>query len=332
MGLRVPALPIGGELVPGAGGAGPPRSASGSNRWRPDGSPLVAHADPHPRGGGPAAAGGERGHGGVVQEDGLVAERVPPGGDGERLQERRRPAHPAGRRRAVQVEAVRPKIWPWRHEGRWSPCVETRTWASSPCPGRPRSMGREGSGAWTNRSHPPQAKRGRVMRFTAKRPFGGRTVPRTVRSIRLTVLEFLGDVFAQTTEPPSTSRAGVLAGGNLDLHARHVVGDRPAPGAARFLVLVLLGQAQAAHDGAGRHLARLERQSLPRTRSGVELLGALARGAVAMRPSPCQPMPELLDQGGLSLHPSRPGAARGPSDRRCPKTAGRPRRAWPTVA
>ena len=41
--------------------------------------------------------------------------------------------------------------------------------------------------------------------------------------------------------------------------------------------------------------------SLDTTRQ-VELLGALARGAVAVRPSPRQLVAQLLDQGGLGLH------------------------------
>ena len=46
----------------------------------------------------------------------------------------------------------RPKIRLCRYNGRWSPYFETSTWASSPGPGRPRSIGREGSGAWQNAS------------------------------------------------------------------------------------------------------------------------------------------------------------------------------------
>lgn len=40
----------------------------------------------------------------------------------------------------------------------------------APGPGRPRSIGRDGSGAWTKRSQPEQVSRGRTIRFTMKRP------------------------------------------------------------------------------------------------------------------------------------------------------------------
>lgn len=61
-------------------------------------------------------------------------------------------------------------IWLWRYKGRWSAYLLTSTWARRPGPGRPRSIGREGNGAWTKRSQQAQAKRGRTMRFTMKRP------------------------------------------------------------------------------------------------------------------------------------------------------------------
>ena len=46
----------------------------------------------------------------------------------------------------------------------------TKTWASKPGLGRPRSMGRDGSGACVNASQPVQAMRGRTIRFTMNRP------------------------------------------------------------------------------------------------------------------------------------------------------------------
>lgn len=108
------------------------------------------------------------------------------------------------------------------------------------------------------------------------------------------VLELLGHVLPQASEAAAALRAGVLAGGDLDLHARDVVGDRPALGAARVLVRVLLGQAQPAHDGTRGHLARLKRQ--------LQLLGALPGRPVAVRPVARELVPEPLDQGGLRLH------------------------------
>jgi hypothetical protein len=90
----------------------------------------------------------------------------------------------------------------------------------------------------------------------------------------------------------AASRAGVLAGRDLDGYPRDVVGERAASWA--LLVLrSLLGQAQLAHDGGGRHLARLERQ--------LKLLGALARGPEPVRLVARQLVPKRLDQHRLRL-------------------------------
>ena len=53
----------------------------------------------------------------------------------------------------------RSKIWLWRYSGRWSAYLETRTCASRPGPGRPRSIGRDGRGACVKVSQPEQAMR-----------------------------------------------------------------------------------------------------------------------------------------------------------------------------
>ena len=96
----------------------------------------------------------------------------------------------------------------------------------------------------------------------------------------------------------AASRAGVLAGRDLDGHARDVVGERTTPGPCRcrvgLLVRFVLWQAQPGHDGGRRHLARLERQ--------LELFGTLARGAEPVRPVPGQLVAQLLDQHRLGLH------------------------------
>lgn len=107
------------------------------------------------------------------------------------------------------------------------------------------------------------------------------------------VLQFLSHVLAQASQPTTAACAGVLAGEDLDGHARDVVGERATPRA--LLVLgSILRQAQLAHDGRRCHLARLERQ--------LELLGALARGPEPLRPVACKLMAQLLDQHRLSLH------------------------------
>ena len=140
-------------------------------------------------------------------------------------------------------------------------------------------MGREGSDAWTKRSQPEHASRGRTMRFTMNRPGD--------------VLQLLGDVLSQATQMAPAARAGVLAGEDLHVHARDLVWER-ATSRTALLLRSILGQAQPAHDGRGRHLARLERQ--------LELLGALARGAEPVRPMARQLVAQLLDQHRLSLH------------------------------
>ena len=64
----------------------------------------------------------------------------------------------------------RSKIWLWRYSGRWSAYLLTSTWARRPGPGRPRSIGRDGSAACVKASQPEHAKRGRTIRFTMNRP------------------------------------------------------------------------------------------------------------------------------------------------------------------
>ena len=268
MALRVLALPVGRELVPGRG------------RRRPAPGPLVADVDPHPCGGGPAAAGGEHGDGGVVREERPAAERVPPDGGGERLQERRRAPDPVRQRRAVEIEPVASVDLALTIQGQVVAVLGHQDVGQKPWPG-PAALDRA---------------RGQGRLHEALASPAGEARPRDAvhHEAAGDVLQLLGDVLAQASQATAAAGAGVLAGGDLDLHARDVVRDRPAPGATRLLVLVLLGQPQAAHDGPGRHLARLEGQ--------MQLLGALARGAVAMRPGPGELVAELLDQGGLRLH------------------------------
>jgi len=83
---------------------------------------------------------------------------VPADGVGERREQRGGLSDPVGEGGAVEVEPVALDFGP------------TSTWACKPGPGRPRSMGRDGSDAWTKRSQPVQASRGRTIRFTMKRP------------------------------------------------------------------------------------------------------------------------------------------------------------------
>ena len=98
----------------------------------------------------------------------------------------------------------RPKIRLCRYNGRWSPYFETSTWASSPGPGRPRSIGREGSGAWQNASQQAQAMRGRTIRVT--------TVSRRVAANAGDVAKLLGDVLSDPLQGAAALAAGVTRG------------------------------------------------------------------------------------------------------------------------
>ena len=133
--------------------------------------PLVADTDPHPRGRGPAAAGGEHGHGGVVCEEGPAPERVAPNGGRERLQQRRRASDPVRQGRAVEVEPVAPEDLALAIEREVVAVLGHQHVGEEP---RPRPAALDGPRG-QRRLHeapnsPAQAKRGRVMRFTTKRP------------------------------------------------------------------------------------------------------------------------------------------------------------------
>src|SRR5579864_2067534 len=56
----------------------------------------------------------------------------------------------------------------WRCSGCASAYLETTTWASSPGPGRPRSIGKDGSGACTMVSQARQLTVGRTYSTTLK--------------------------------------------------------------------------------------------------------------------------------------------------------------------
>ena len=107
---------------------------------------------------------------------------LPPDGIGQRCQPGGGLDHPIGQRRAIQIEtlaledltlAVERQVvsifvdpLPGR---RCFASLKGGTWASSPGPGLPRSIGRLGNGACVKQSQPEQAM-GRTMRFTMKRP------------------------------------------------------------------------------------------------------------------------------------------------------------------
>lgn len=122
------------------------------------------------------------------------------------------PAHSASVKRS-RSRPSRSKIWLRRYKGRWSAYLLTSTWASRPGPGRPRSIGREGSGAWAKRSPPGQASRGRTMwPHDAVHEEPARHI-----------LELFGHVLAQVPQRSPAAGAAVALGGELGLLARDVV-------------------------------------------------------------------------------------------------------------
>lgn len=144
-----------------------------------------------------------------------------PDGIRQRVQQRGRLADPVGQRGTSRSSSSRPKIRLRRHKGRWPAYPLTSTWARGPGPGRPRSMGREGGGAWTNRAQQAQVGRGRTIRFTMKRPGTYSSSSATSWPIR-------------RRRPPQPAQASA-PGAEFHLHPGNVVRDRTAPGSVFLL-------------------------------------------------------------------------------------------------
>ena len=105
------------------------------------------------------------------------------------------------------------------------------------------------------------------------------------------VFQLLGHVLADPAQPAAAVGAGVGCRGELHLHPRDVVRDRPA---LRPVLLLDVGQAQPRRHRRRGDLARLQRQ--------LQLLGRLRRGAEAMARMAGQLVAQLLDQHRLRLH------------------------------
>ena len=156
--LRMLAFPVTEESMPGG-------------RWRITAPrPFITRIGSASRGLGLSAAGGEHVDRCVIREVRIRRQDMAPNGIGERFQQGRGFADPVSQCRAIQIETFTVEDLALTKSGRWSAYLLTSTWASRPGPGRPRSLGREGSGAWKNRSLQAQVRRGRMMRFTMKRP------------------------------------------------------------------------------------------------------------------------------------------------------------------
>jgi hypothetical protein len=156
----------------------------------------------------------------------------------------------------------------------------TSTWASRPGPGRPRSIGRDGSGAWTKRSQQAQVSRGRTIRFTMKRPG--------------TYSSSSGDVLPDPAQAPAASGTSPGTRGQFHFHPRDMIGDRTA---LRFVLLFGIRQLHPrGHRG---------RCDLTGFQGKLQLLGRLGGRAKPVRAVPCQLMAELLDQDRLRLDPGQ---------------------------
>ena len=105
------------------------------------------------------------------------------------------------------------------------------------------------------------------------------------------VFQFFGHILAQPPQLAAALGTGCIAGGQFDLHARNVIGDRLA---LRFIDRCVLWQAQSGGQSGDGDLAHLQRQ--------LQLLRCLRRWPKPMGALASQLMPQLRDQNRLRLH------------------------------
>ena len=252
--------------------------------------------------------------------DRLAPELVPPNHGGDRPQRRRRAPGPVRRRRALEVEAVagvdRALVAVRKAAGR----------AQAPRCG-PGARAPAGHARWAVRVAAP-ARGAQLVPSGAGRPGdAGRVEPRPAHA----------RVSRRRPHPSCADgrrkpRAGLLGRRDLGLHVRDVIGDRPLPGRCALSSASVSGGRGRPVMASGVSPDTRPSELAPRTRSGAELPGALARGAVAVRPSPRRGMARRLDRGW-------PAPRRGPIRRRrrpgppgVLRAAARPRRARPLRA
>ena len=105
------------------------------------------------------------------------------------------------------------------------------------------------------------------------------------------ILQLLGDILAKTAQRAAALGAVSVAGRQLELHPRDVIGDRPTLGG---VLRLLIGRLQLrGHFGDG-DLAGFQRE--------LALLDRLGGCAKPMVPVAGQLMPQLRDQQRLRLH------------------------------
>ena len=108
------------------------------------------------------------------------------------------------------------------------------------------------------------------------------------------VFQFFGRIFPKTTQRPATLGAVVVASGQLDLHAWHVIRDQTP----LWLVLWLfVGKTQLCRHLCDSDLAGLQRQ--------LQVFNAFRRRSKPVIALARQMMPQLLDQDRLRLHLGR---------------------------
>jgi hypothetical protein len=107
------------------------------------------------------------------------------------------------------------------------------------------------------------------------------------------VFQLLGHILAKATQRAAALGAVSVAGRQLDLHPRDVIGDRPTLGLVVLLVGLLIGGLQLRRHFGDGDLAGFQRE--------LELLDRLGRGAEPVVPVARQLMPQLLDQQRLRL-------------------------------
>jgi hypothetical protein len=184
-------------------------------------------------------------------------------GVGQGLKERRRAPDPAGQGGAVEVDALALEHLALAVEGQVVAVLRHQD-VGEEAGTRPASLDRA-RGQW------------RLHEALAARAGEPRTHDAVHDEAARHVLELFGDVLPQAPQVATAAGTGVLAGRNLDGHARDVVRERTSPRMALLLGPVL-GQPQLAHEGGGGHLARLQGQ--------LELLGRLRRHPEPMGAKP----------------------------------------------
>jgi hypothetical protein len=262
--LRVLALAVAGEPIPGGG-------RGGAVPW-----PFVSRIGPEPRGPGLAGAGRQHADRRVIGEDRLGRQDMATDGIGQWLQKGGGLADPVGQSGTIEIKpfavedpalAVERQvigIFADQHVGQ-------ETW--------PRAAPLDGAGGQRRLDEP----------FAAGAGQPGTDDPVHDEAARH-VFQLPGDILTDPAQAATAIGTCLGARGQLDLHPGDMVRDRTTLG---FVLLLDVRQSHPGGHRGGGDLAGLQRQ--------LKLLGRLGRGAKPVRPVPGQLMSELLDQDRLRL-------------------------------